>query len=102
MPDMSDTCPHCGLIHKTTCARIKAIEYQPDGVTVKRVEFHGLPPVVVSDFNVRDMGSFFQQNYNKINREGCNIPCGEMECSQRGCKRARERSSHIPRGAGTG
>lgn len=31
-------CPHCGLIHETTCSLIKAIEYHPDG-TVKRVEF---------------------------------------------------------------
>lgn len=36
-----EKCPHCGLVHETTCARIKAIEYQPDGVTVKRIEFHG-------------------------------------------------------------
>lgn len=34
------TCHHCGLTHKTTCPRIKAIEYHQDG-TVKRIEFHG-------------------------------------------------------------
>lgn len=33
-------CPHCGMIHQTTCPRIKAIEYNADGITVKRVEFH--------------------------------------------------------------
>jgi len=31
-------CPHCGMIHRTTCPRIAAIEYHPDG-SVKRVEF---------------------------------------------------------------
>ena len=31
-------CPHCGMFHTTTCPRIAAIEYHPDG-TVKRVEF---------------------------------------------------------------
>lgn len=31
-------CPHCGLIHETTCSRIKSIEYHPDG-SIKRVEF---------------------------------------------------------------
>lgn len=36
-------CPHCGLVHETTCPRIKAIEYQADGVTVKRIEFHAPP-----------------------------------------------------------
>jgi hypothetical protein len=39
-------CPHCGMIHQTTCPRIKAIEYNLDG-TVKRVEFHGPAPVTV-------------------------------------------------------
>lgn len=34
-------CPHCGLIHETTCPRIKSIEYHENGMT-KRVEFH--PP----------------------------------------------------------
>jgi hypothetical protein len=32
-------CPHCGMIHQTTCPRVKAIEYNPDG-TVRRIEFH--------------------------------------------------------------
>lgn len=36
----STKCAHCGLIHETTCPRIKAIEYHEDGVTVKRIEFH--------------------------------------------------------------
>lgn len=31
-------CPHCGMIHETTCPRISAIEYHPNG-SVKRVEF---------------------------------------------------------------
>lgn len=35
-------CPHCGMIHDTTCPRIKAIEYHQDGST-KRVEFHTQP-----------------------------------------------------------
>jgi hypothetical protein len=37
-------CPHCGLSHDTTCPRIRAIEYYPDGTT-KRVEFHGAAPI---------------------------------------------------------
>jgi hypothetical protein len=41
-------CPHCGMIHQTTCSRIKAIEYNTDGVTVKRVEFHSPQPLVTS------------------------------------------------------
>jgi hypothetical protein len=32
-------CPHCGWWHAGVCARVKAIEYHPDG-TVKRVEYH--------------------------------------------------------------
>lgn len=32
-------CSHCGLLHLTTCPRIRSIEYHPDG-TVKRIEFH--------------------------------------------------------------
>lgn len=32
-------CPHCGMIHDTTCPRIKAMEYHQDG-TIRRVEFH--------------------------------------------------------------
>lgn len=31
-------CEHCGLVHETTCPRIKAIEYHENGI-VKRVEF---------------------------------------------------------------
>ena len=38
------TCQHCGMIHDTTCPRIKAIEYHPDGST-KRIEFHSAPPM---------------------------------------------------------
>jgi DNA-binding CsgD family transcriptional regulator len=38
---MTNTCPHCGLIHATTCPRIKAIDYREDG-SIKRIEFH--PP----------------------------------------------------------
>ena len=36
-------CPHCGLIHQTTCQRIKAMEYNPDD-SVKRIEFHEPQP----------------------------------------------------------
>ena len=32
-------CPHCGMFHATTCPRVKAVEYHPDG-SVRRVEFH--------------------------------------------------------------
>jgi hypothetical protein len=39
-------CPHCGMIHQTTCYRIKAIEYHPDG-SVSRIEFHAPVPVTV-------------------------------------------------------
>jgi hypothetical protein len=38
-------CPHCGMLHQTTCGRIKAIEYNPDGST-KRIEFH--PPLPIT------------------------------------------------------
>jgi hypothetical protein len=31
-------CPHCGATHTTTCPKIKAIDYYPNGA-VKRVEF---------------------------------------------------------------
>ena len=40
-----NTCPHCGMIHQATCHRIKAIEYNADGVTVKRIEFHAPQPI---------------------------------------------------------
>jgi len=35
------------MLHETTCPRIKAIEYQADGVTVKRIEFHAPQPLHV-------------------------------------------------------
>jgi hypothetical protein len=38
-------CQHCGMIHATTCPKIKAIEYYQDGST-KRIEFHDLVPTV--------------------------------------------------------
>lgn len=41
-----NSCPHCGMIHQTTCPRIKAIEYNQDGITVKRIEFHAPVPLV--------------------------------------------------------
>lgn len=41
-----NSCPHCGMIHQMTCPRIKAIEYNADGVTVKRIEFHEPKPPV--------------------------------------------------------
>lgn len=34
-----EKCQHCGMIHDTTCPRIKALDYYQDG-TIKRVEFH--------------------------------------------------------------
>jgi hypothetical protein len=34
-----DSCPYCGMIHQAICPRIKAIEYYPDGISVKRIEF---------------------------------------------------------------
>lgn len=37
-------CPHCGLIHNTTCPRVSAIEYHTDG-TLKRIEFHSPQPL---------------------------------------------------------
>lgn len=40
-------CEHCGLIHDTTCPRIRAIEYHNDG-TVKRIEFHAPQPITDS------------------------------------------------------
>ena len=43
---MSDKCPHCGIIHETTCPRIRALEYHPDG-SLKRVEFHGQMPLAI-------------------------------------------------------
>jgi hypothetical protein len=51
-----NNCPHCGMIHQTTCPRIKAIEYNQDGVTVKRVEFHAPLPLtggLPSTVNIR-------------------------------------------------
>lgn len=39
IPYSDGSCPHCGMMHKTTCPRIKAIEYGPDG-RVRRIEFH--------------------------------------------------------------
>lgn len=36
-----NACPYCGNTHKGMCARVKAVEYRPDG-TIDRVEFH--PP----------------------------------------------------------
>lgn len=32
-------CKYCGTYHTTKCPLIKAIDYQEDGVTIKRVEF---------------------------------------------------------------
>ena len=47
-----DKCIHCGLVHETTCSRIKSIEYHPDGVTVKRIEFHPITPLDVDGRNL--------------------------------------------------
>lgn len=35
---VSQNCPHCGLIHSTTCPRIASIEYEHG--MVKRITFH--------------------------------------------------------------
>lgn len=40
-----NACPHCGMIHQTTCPKIKAIEYHENGVTVRKIEFHSPRPV---------------------------------------------------------
>jgi len=32
------TCQYCGMTHKGTCPRIRAIEYHDNG-TIKRIEF---------------------------------------------------------------
>lgn len=32
-------CPHCGLLHTTTCPRVRSIKYRRDG-SVKKLEFH--------------------------------------------------------------
>jgi hypothetical protein len=32
-------CRWCGMIHGPACPSVRAIEYYPDGVTVRRVEF---------------------------------------------------------------
>jgi len=45
-------CPHCGFIHQTTCPRIKSMEYYPDGIVVKRIEFHEPKPVVLGKENL--------------------------------------------------
>jgi len=42
-----EACPHCGMMHQTTCPRIRKIEYHADGTT-KAIEFHAPQPVVVS------------------------------------------------------
>ena len=47
----SITCGHCGMIHQGQCPRIKAIEYYPDGISIKRVEYHESKPIVGIDLN---------------------------------------------------
>ena len=42
-----EACPHCGMIHSTTCPRIRKIEYHADGTT-KAIEFHGPTPLVAA------------------------------------------------------
>jgi len=44
MQPSTEKCPHCGLIHDTTCPRIKSIDYYKDG-SVKRIEFHLPTPI---------------------------------------------------------
>lgn len=43
-------CQYCGMIHQSFCPRIKAIEYNADGVTVRRIEFHAPLQVTASSF----------------------------------------------------
>jgi hypothetical protein len=38
-------CGHCGMWHAGPCARIKAMEYYPDG-TMKRVEYYDARPAM--------------------------------------------------------
>jgi hypothetical protein len=52
-------CPHCGASHQTTCPRIKSIEYNQNGTTIKKIEFHeqraeikGWP---LSDYNLNGL-----------------------------------------------
>ena len=33
------SCRWCGMIHDSQCPKVKAIEFEGDGITVKRVEF---------------------------------------------------------------
>lgn len=47
--EIARKCQHCGLIHETTCPRIKAIEYADDGVTLRRIEFHPPPQTIPFD-----------------------------------------------------
>jgi hypothetical protein len=43
------TCRWCGLLHGPKCPSVKAIEFEADGITVKRVEFfapHDYGPIL--------------------------------------------------------
>jgi hypothetical protein len=51
LPDPTK-CPYCGMFHDTTCQRIKAIEYYPDG-SQKRVEFHPPEPISAAPFSIQ-------------------------------------------------
>jgi len=42
-------CPYCGKMHPALCPRIKSIEYQENGLFIKRIEF--FPPTRI------DLGS---------------------------------------------
>lgn len=48
---MSDPreCEHCGSVSctKGVCWRIKKIEYQDDGLTIRSIEYHPPQPLVV-------------------------------------------------------
>jgi len=48
-PNPNAACPYCGLIHATTCSRIRRIEYAEDGVTVRALEFHPPAPTLFPD-----------------------------------------------------
>lgn len=48
--DASKKCGYCGgMVHVGVCPMVKAIEYQADGLTIKRVEFRDPVPYVTGN-----------------------------------------------------
>lgn len=45
-------CMYCGLHHETVCPRVSAITYWPDGITIKRIDFH-TPATLMSSESVK-------------------------------------------------